>query len=135
MANQIVQPRQTKYVESIQSRLAQRGHATNIELLNDLRSQYPELSATTIHRATARLASRGEISVAPSTKDGSTRYDHNLKSHDHFLCTSCDQLRDTDVKSKIAPILEESIGDCQISGRLTVSGVCKQCINPKRKDK
>jgi Fur family peroxide stress response transcriptional regulator len=127
--------RQTKYCNAIKSSLVINGHATNNELLHELRKVFPELSATTVHRATTRLATRGEIASAPATKDGSMRYDANIKPHDHFLCNNCDTLRDTDVKVKITPILEASIGDCQISGRLTISGTCKNCIKLNRKDK
>ena len=126
--------RQTKYCNAIKSTLVINGHATNNELLYELRKVFPELSATTVHRATARLARRGEIATAPASKDGSMRYDTNIKPHDHFLCNNCDTLRDTDVKEKITPVLESSIGDCQISGRLTISGTCKNCIKLNRKD-
>jgi Fe2+ or Zn2+ uptake regulation protein len=119
--------RQTKYCQAIKVMLESMGHATNNEILIELRKSYPDLSATTIHRATARLASRGAIAVAPSSHDGSMRYDTNVVPHDHFLCTNCGMLRDTDVKHKVVPILESAIGDCHISGRLTISGICKQC--------
>jgi len=126
--------RQTKYCNAIKKSLTIKGHATNNDLLFELRKTFPELSATTVHRATARLASRGEICTAPATKDGAMRYDANTEPHDHFLCSNCDLLRDTDVKDKITPILENTIGDCQISGRLTISGVCKDCIKLNRKE-
>ena len=120
--------RQTKYCNAIKITLAAQGHATNNDLLHELRKSFPELSATTVHRATSRLAERGEIGIAPASKDGSMRYDSNTEPHDHFQCGNCDLLRDTDVKDRVTPILEASIGDCQISGRLTVSGICKKCI-------
>jgi len=130
----LINARQTKYCKAIRRNLAINSHATNSELLQELRITFPELSATTVHRATSRLASRGEIGTAPATKDGSMRYDANTEPHDHFQCSNCDLLRDTDVKDKIIPILESSIGDCQISGRLTISGVCKDCIKLNRKE-
>ncbi len=125
--------RQTKYCNAIKTTLRVHGHATNSDLLRELRVSFPELSATTVHRATTRLAERGEIGTAPVSKEGSMRYDANTAAHDHFQCVSCDMLRDTDVKDKIIPVLERSIGDCKISGRLTISGVCKQCIESNRK--
>ncbi len=126
--NQLVTAqRQTKYCRAIEDMLGSFGHATNAELLAELRKDYPELSATTVHRATARLASRGTIAIAPSAKDGSMQYDSNTSPHDHFQCLSCGVLRDADVKDKVTPILESSIGDCRISGRLTFSGLCKLC--------
>ena len=119
--------RQTRYCHAIEVLLSSVGHATNSELLIELRKTYPTLSATTVHRATARLATRGTIAVAPPAHDGSARYDINVMPHDHFICTSCGMLRDTDIKDKVTTILESSIDDCHISGRLTIGGLCKNC--------
>lgn len=126
-----VAQRQTKYCTAIQKFLLEYGHATNAEILRELRVHYPDLSATTVHRATARLASRGTIGLAPKDTDGSMRYDSNTTPHDHFQCASCGLLRDTNVKDKLIPMLEESIGDCSISGYLTIYGECKQCLRRK----
>lgn len=128
MNSTAINNRQTKYCTAIENMLAELGHATNLEILIELRKEFPDLSATTVHRATARLASRDTIAIAPPANDGSMRYDTNTSPHDHFLCSKCGILRDTNVKDKVIPILEESIGDCQISGQLTISGICKQCI-------
>ncbi len=119
--------RQTKYCQAIETLLASLEHATNTELLVELHKTYPNLSATTVHRVTARLVARGSVVVAPSSRDGSTRYDTNAIPHDHFMCTSCGILRDADVKDKVTLILESSMDDCHISERLTISGLCKNC--------
>lgn len=119
--------RQTKYCQAIERMLDKFGHATNAQLLAELRMTFPELSATTVHRATARLTERGAIAVAPVAPDGAMRYDANTTPHDHFMCTTCGLLRDTNVIANVAPILKAAIEDCQISGRLTISGKCKQC--------
>lgn len=123
----VIIQRQTKYCQAIETMLSSRGHATNAELLTELRKTYPDVSATTVHRATARLALRNKIAIAPPSTDGSMRYDTTVAPHDHFQCTSCGMLRDTDVRDMVASILESSIGDCHISGRLTISGICKRC--------
>lgn len=123
----VIAQRQTKYCQAIEVMLESMGHATNNEILMELRKSFPDLSATTVHRATARLAARGTIAIAPAASDGSIRYDTKVVPHDHFLCTNCGMLRDTDVKSMVVPILESTIGDCHISGRLSISGVCKKC--------
>ncbi len=134
MSNIATSLRQTKYCQAIEGALASMGHATNNELLSELRKTYPDLSATTVHRATARLAQRGTISLAPQSHNGAMRYDTNVVPHDHFLCTNCGILRDTDVKDKVTPILESSIDDCHISGRLTISGLCKHCKRRSNED-
>ena len=126
--NTVTAPRQTKYSTAIEETLRLVGHATNAELLAHLRFNYPDLSATTVHRATARLASRGAIAVAPATPDGSMRYDINTEPHDHFLCSSCGLLRDAYVKAQVTPILESAIAGCSIAGQLTISGICKTCM-------
>ena len=125
--------RQTKYCQAIEITLLALGHATNADLLNNLQKNYPDVSATTVHRATARLAQRGTIGIAPPDNEGSMRYDANPKPHDHFLCASCGMLRDTDIKDKVIPILESTIDGCSISGQLTISGTCKQCMKEGRK--
>ncbi len=127
--------RQTKYCTQIVQTLRKLGHATNAELLKALRKSFPELSATTVHRATARLASRGTISIAPADKDGSMQYDINTKPHDHFQCLSCGLLKDANVKDEIIPILESSIGDCSVSGQLTINGTCKKCMDKNKEGK
>ena len=123
----VMTPRQTKYCTAIERALALVGHATNAELLSVMRREFPELSPTTVHRATTRLAQRGKIAIAPPDKDGSMRYDGNIKPHDHFVCSSCGLLHDTDVKDAVVPALEAAIAGCSISGRLTISGICKNC--------
>lgn len=127
MNNIATTQRQTKYCQAIEVLLASMGHATNSELLVELRKTYPNISATTVHRATSRLSTRGSIAIAPPTRDGSVRYDTNVTPHDHFVCTSCGMLRDTDIKAKVIPILESSMDDCHISGQLTIGGFCKHC--------
>lgn len=120
-------PRRTKYCVEIERRLKSLGHATNAELLSKLRETYPKLSATTVHRATARLAQRGIIAVAPLTCVGCTRYDANIRSHDHFLCSSCGLLVDVDIKDKIAPIIKAAANGFSLSGELIINGVCGRC--------
>lgn len=127
MSSQVFSERQTKYCAAVEKTLLNLGHATNAELLHELRSVYPTLSATTVHRVTTRLAQRGKITISPPAQDGSLRYDANLIPHDHFMCSHCGRLMDTDVKAKVAPILEKSINGCNIAGRLVISGICKEC--------
>ena len=119
--------RETKYCKAIVGLLRQMGHATNTQLLHGLTGEFPGVSATTVHRATARLAKRGEISIAPPTLTGSMRYDANTTPHDHFMCSTCGVLKDADVATKVRSLLEAQLDDCHISGRLTISGMCKTC--------
>ena len=127
LANATTNQRQTKYCKAIKQYLLDTGHATNSQILSELKGIYPEVSATTVHRATARLASRGELVIAPHDIDGSIRYDSNLSPHDHFMCTNCGILRDSYIRDLVVPIIESTLEDCRISGRLTIGGLCKNC--------
>jgi Fur family peroxide stress response transcriptional regulator len=124
--------RQTKYCKVIEVILHERKHATNAEILSRLRKSFPKVSATTVHRATSRLLDYGIINLAPSTKNGSMRYDVNQSPHDHFICSSCDAIRDTDIIDQIKPILQANIGNCDVSGRLSISGICRRCKNKEK---
>lgn len=123
-----VQDRNTKYTLAIHDWMRRLGHATNLELLEKVRLEFPDVSATTIHRITTRLVTRGGLQLAPSGRDNAMRFDVNLASHDHFLCEHCGSLRDANMKSELKPLFERILGDgCSISGNLTVSGICKKC--------
>lgn len=123
-----IHERTTKYVSAVRRLMKAMGHATNHELIEALRLDYPDVSATTIHRITTRLHERGELQLAPNGIDNTLRYDANLAPHDHFKCEQCGLLRDAQLGNVIRPHIEEAIGsDCSISGSLTVSGICKQC--------
>lgn len=120
--------RTSKYTQATKAFLATKGHATNAAILRQLRQDFPDVSATTVHRITARLVQRGELAMAPPAPDNAQQFDANLAPHDHFVCQSCGRLRDAQLAPIVKPFIEQAIGsDCQISGRLTISGVCKKC--------
>jgi|SRR5665647_1680973 len=127
MPESAIKQRQSKYCDAIEQALKLSGHATNAQILQVISATFPDVSATTVHRATTRLAERGAIGVAPHTQDGSMRYDSNTAPHDHFMCSTCGTIRDANVVDKVVPIIEQSIAGCSISGRLTISGICNKC--------
>ena len=125
--------RTTKYTAAVLEYLSRVGHATNADILETLQADYPDLSATTVHRITCRLAERGELRLAPSLSNN-MRYDTNLEPHDHFMCNSCGILKDATLGATLRPAIEDAIGDgCAISGSLTVSGECKRCNQQNRR--
>lgn len=120
--------RTTKYMTAVRDCMNRMGHATNTELLDELRAEFPDLSATTVHRITARMVDRGELRLAPSGRDNVMRFDANLAPHDHFMCEHCGLLRDAQLRDILGSMVEKAIGDgCSISGSLTVSGTCRAC--------
>lgn len=127
-----IQARQSKYCDAILIELQHKGHASNAQLLDSLRSTYPGLSATTVHRATARLEERGEIALGPADKQGAMRYDANTTPHDHFVCSKCDTMRDADIAQEVSAILKDKIVGCGVAGNLTIHGICKECQKKER---
>lgn len=123
-----ITPRQSKYCNAAREILAQLGHSTNLTLLEVLRQQYPDLSATTVHRITSRLVDRGELQLAPPAQDGAMRFDSNLAIHDHFMCKSCGVLKDASFSPDTLHTIEKQFDDCHISGPITITGLCKNCI-------
>lgn len=123
--------RQTKYAMAVLSALRELKHATNLDLLEEIRKSYPAVSATTIHRVTARLKDRGVIGCAPKSADGSERYDINPIPHHHFVCTSCSRIcdvPDTDEARTVMYQLKNLNEECAIAGTLTMQGICKRCV-------
>lgn len=122
------QSRDTKYSKEIISVMARLNHATNLEILRELQKTYPELSATTVHRSTSRLAERAKLNEAPPDNHGSMRFDANLKVHDHFVCTHCGGIRDIEVAEDLIPTISKALGGCKITGNLLIHGSCETCI-------
>lgn len=122
--------RQTKHATAVYETLQHLKHATNGEILDSVRTQYPEVSATTIHRVTARLKMRGLIGYAPKPSNGSERYDITAEPHHHFMCTTCsgvcDVLETKDAR-RVIEQLKDLSGECALAGTLTLSGICKKC--------
>lgn len=129
--------RQTKYATAVYDALVELKHATNLEILKIVQRGYPEVSATTIHRVTARLKARGVISCAPKPTDGSERYDITSQPHHHFMCVNCSSICDvpeTKVARDVINQLKELSGECAIAGTLTMRGICKRCAVDIKED-
>lgn len=119
--------RQTKYTRAVSDAVARQGHTTNQAIRHDLHKQGIIVSDTTTHRVTQRLQRSGIIREAPKTKDGVMRFDSNTAQHDHFICKSCDGIRDISVSEQIKPLLAEQLDGCKVSGNLVVYGSCNTC--------
>ncbi|MEP7204588.1 MAG: transcriptional repressor [Candidatus Saccharibacteria bacterium] len=124
--------RDTKYSKQILSIIGSLGHATNAQLLASLRQTYPDVSATTVHRVTARLLQRNKVLEAPTDKHGSMRYDSAASLHDHFICNGCGGIRDIDIAADLLPKVSQALGGCQITGRLVIYGNCEKCLSKEK---
>lgn len=123
--------RNTKYTKSVLDYIGTHHHVTNLQLVDALRQDFPEVSKTTIHRITVRLLEQGKIQSAPATHDNAARFDNNLVPHDHFNCRNCDRLRDIRVPRDLLKEVRTQLGKCTIDGSVVLSGICGRCSGHK----
>jgi len=124
--------RDTKYSKEVLAAIQKLGHATNAELHSILLATYPEVSATTIHRSSARLLERGLVAAAPADMQGAMRYDADITAHDHFICTKCGGIRDIDIAGDFIPKISKALGGCKVTGRLVINGSCESCLKSNK---
>ena len=124
----MITTRITKYRQPLINTVRMYDHVTNAEILRALKPIFPELSATTIHRITSRMVERQELRIAPATNDNAMRFDTNLTPHDHFHCIRCDRLKDVIVPREFLKSMQAQLGNCKLSGNITVQGQCSSCL-------
>lgn len=125
--------RNSKYVQAVYAEISKHGHITNAEILEKLSTEYPNLSATTVHRITARLLECGKIKLVPSGPDSGRRFDITLTPHCHFRCKYCDELRDADFDDEVWDFARKKFGDEYTDfDDLTVTGTCRKCRRQRR---
>ncbi len=119
--------RQTIYTQAVTNAVQSLGHANNQDILEYLETSGITASPTTVHRVSRRLCDAGVIACAPSSSDGSMRYDATVKQHDHFVCRGCDGVVDIKLGQAMRDELNKQLDGCIIDGQLIVYGSCKDC--------
>ena len=108
-----------------------RTHPTADEIYTKLKQNNPSLSKTTVYNALETLKNHKIIHSVTITGIES-RYDYNDCMHHHFLCTTCGDIIDIDIK---CPNIEKIINDGyyieEVHGYF--KGICKKCRQKGRK--
>lgn len=104
----------------------QLGHASNHGILQLVRQKFPKLSATTVHRITLRLIANGILAKGPEI-NGVRLIDANTSSHDHFLCSGCDGIKDVQISSKTKSLLVKEIKVEVAPSNFVIFGDCSNC--------
>ncbi|MBP9813185.1 transcriptional repressor [Candidatus Saccharibacteria bacterium] len=102
------------------------GHASNHQILVELRSQFPFLTATTVHRITNRLIATGLLANGPEV-NGVQLVDANTLEHDHFMCSGCDGIKDVYLTDKLRSDIKKELKIKKLPSRLTIYGGCETC--------
>lgn len=127
------QRRNTKYTKAVQDIISKLGHASNAQIAAKLRTDFDDVSDTTVHRITRRLLLDNVIALAPNGPDGAHRFDANTGSHDHFECAHCHVLRDMIVGDTVRTELSKKLDGCALTGSLLITGNCHKCIKAVNK--
>jgi len=106
-------------------------HPTTDNIYQDLKTNNPSLSKTTVYNSLETLEEHGIIQSI--TISGSElRYDYKQGMHHHFLCKKCGRITDIDVE---CPNLGKML-DCghiveEVHGYF--KGICKKCLKKRYK--
>ena len=101
-----------------------------------VRERLPTVSLDTVYRALWLLLDLGLITTL-GLPWGRVRFDANLSSHHHFLCTKCGMTRDfysKEFDQLKVPKGAKALGRVE-KMRVEVRGLCLRCSNKKRTSK
>lgn len=118
----------TIQTSAVKQALTRLGHATNQQLHTQVTKDFANLSVTTVHRITSRLAAAGEIGYAPS--DGKVVVlDSNAELHNHFICKGCGGTKDITLEPAVFTDIQKQLGKNIIENELVIYGMCIDCAD------
>jgi Fe2+ or Zn2+ uptake regulation protein len=101
-------------------------HPTAESIYATARQEMPMLSLKTVYQTLNDLAEMGEIQQL-DLGTGSSRFDPNVDSHHHLVCTQCGRVRDlyVDFDVDVPPAKRQgfTVGSAEVIFR----GVCADC--------
>ncbi len=102
-------------------------HPTAEKIYLDLKSTLPNLSLATVYRNCNVLVDSGQV-IRLTATDKVDRYDADISDHQHFVCTSCQQVSDLYFKLSEDNINKNlSDGYKADSYQLYIYGICDKC--------
>ena len=90
-----ITPQRLEILRAIQQH--QCDHPSAELIYQTVKKRYPAVSLATVYKTLETLVETGEIRIAIVTQ-GRTRYDTRLDRHHHFLCSTCGQVQDIEMK-------------------------------------
>lgn len=108
-------------------------HLTAERIYGDLSKKMPMLSMATVYNTLNSFLKTGVVSAITITGT-EIRYGYITEPHHHFLCRICRRIIDLDVRCPVADRKEVSGHRIEeIHGYF--KGICKDCLQKKRKQK
>ena len=112
-------------------------HPTADWIFDEVRKEFPRISLGTVYRNLNQLVTAGQIREVRD--ENLTRYDGNIKPHEHIKCLQCGELFDVNVLPEdfaVSPMLDDSftVKDIQLTLVVDCSkSTCKHQHNRKEK--
>lgn len=105
-----------------------KAHPNAEKVYSMLKSQFSEISISTVYRNLSQLAGAGAIQRI-RMDDGVDRFDADTKPHYHVCCQSCGSLIDLEmpVFENLEQIVAEETGITPISHDIRFTGICPEC--------
>lgn len=103
-------------------------HLTANEVFDNARQILPKISFATVYNSLRFLKEEGLIGEVKFGNDV-TRYDRNLKRHDHAICNKCGMLIDLDLNLPVG-LFEQAAISSNFEAEtieLTLRGLCPDC--------
>jgi len=101
---------------------------------DQVRKRLPNVSLGTVYRSLAVLEDAGLIQQLPQA-GRSTRYDANVETHQHVVCSQCGRIADVDV-GDLTPVRQtvaSAAGFAEVVGeRMEFYGRCSECAERDR---
>ncbi|HUY86011.1 MAG TPA: Fur family transcriptional regulator [Acidimicrobiales bacterium] len=102
-------------------------HPTAEAVYEMARIEMEAISLKTVYQTLNDLADMGEI-LSLDLGTGSFRFDPNVTSHHHLVCTRCGEIRDLDFELEVPTLPDEVQQDYALDrAEITFRGLCPAC--------
>jgi Fur family peroxide stress response transcriptional regulator len=110
-----------------------RDHPSAEEVFKRIKRRLPTISFDTVYRTLA-LFERYRIITRVSKVDDRTRYDSNMESHYHLICTQCKKIQDffwSGLNHLALPVETEEWGVIE-DRYMEFRGICRKCLEKEK---
>lgn len=106
-------------------------HPTAEEVYQGVKQKMPNIGVATVYRNLDKLAKEGKIREL-DIGENKKRYDADISSHQHFICTSCGRVTDMYLSDllNVAKIVKKVQCHEVEDYTLELRGTCAKCKNP-----
>lgn len=104
-------------------------HPNIQEIYRRAKARMPKISKSTVYKIVNELESIGELRKLDFVIGSFSRYDTNIKPHDHLFCIECKRIIDLQEDSNTDKINSEKLTGFKIKkGQVTFTGICPDCL-------